>query len=38
VKLGFLNVPAIYVAADDNDALAAELERRGIPGEDARRR
>ena len=31
------NVPAIYVPADDMEALAAELERRGVPGRDARR-
>jgi hypothetical protein len=30
------NVPAIYVPADDLEGLAAELERRGIPGRDAR--
>lgn len=30
------NVPAIYVPADDVDALAAALAARGIPGEDAR--
>ena len=38
VKWGPLRVPAIYVPADDLEGLAAELERRGIPGEDARRR
>ncbi|HEX2755403.1 MAG TPA: hypothetical protein VHM48_08070 [Candidatus Limnocylindrales bacterium] len=32
------NVPAIYLPADDLEALAAELERRGIPGHDARSR
>ncbi len=38
VRWSVLRVPAIYIAADDNDALAAELARRGIPGEDARTR
>ncbi len=37
VRWGPLRVPAIYVAADDNDALAADLAARGIPGQDARR-
>jgi hypothetical protein len=37
VPWGFLNVPAIYVGADDLDGLADELSRRGIPGVDARR-
>jgi hypothetical protein len=36
VNWGPLNVPAIYVGADDLDGLAAELSRRGIPGADAR--
>jgi len=36
VKWGRLRVPAIYVPADDLDALAAELKRRGVNGEDAR--
>jgi hypothetical protein len=31
------HVPAIYVPADDLEALAAELERHGVPGTDARR-
>ena len=31
------HVPAIYVPADDLDGLAAELERRGVPGRDVRR-
>lgn len=31
-------VPAIYVSADDLEALAAALSARGIPGEDARAR
>ncbi len=30
-------VPAIYIPADDLEALAAELKRRGIPGRDVRR-
>jgi hypothetical protein len=29
-------IPAIYVPADDLEALAAALAARGIPGEDAR--
>jgi hypothetical protein len=29
-------VPAIYVPADDLEGLAAALERRGVPGRDAR--
>ena len=37
VRWGFLKIPAIYVGADDLDALASELSRRGIPGVDARR-
>jgi hypothetical protein len=32
------HVPAIYIPADDLEALAAELDRRGVPGTDARRR
>jgi hypothetical protein len=36
VKWTFLTVPAIYVSADDLEGLAAELERRGLPGQDAR--
>jgi hypothetical protein len=32
------DVPAIYVPADDLEGLAAELERRGVPGRDLRRR
>ena len=32
----FFGVPAIYVPADDLEGLAAELERRGVPGRDAR--
>ena len=37
VRWGLLRVPAIYIPADDLEALAAELARRGIPGRDARR-
>jgi hypothetical protein len=37
VRIGPLPVPALYVSADDLDALAAALRERGIPGEDARR-
>ena len=33
-----LRAPALYVSADDNDALAAALRGRGIPGKDARKR
>jgi hypothetical protein len=32
-----LRAPALYVTADDNDALAAVLRARGIPGKDARK-
>ena len=32
-----LDVPAIYVTADDLEGLAAALARRGVPGQDARR-
>jgi hypothetical protein len=38
VRWTILRVPAIYVPADDLEALAAELERRGVPGRDLRRR
>ena len=38
VRWTILRVPAIYVPADDLEALAAELERRGFPGRDARKR
>ena len=34
----FLDVPAIYVSADDHDGLAAAFASRGIQGTDARRR
>jgi hypothetical protein len=37
VRWGALRVPAVWIGADDLDGLAAELLRRGIPGEDARR-
>jgi hypothetical protein len=37
VHWAIFQVPAIYVPADDLDALAAELERRGIPGRDVRK-
>jgi hypothetical protein len=37
VRWGPFDVPAVWVGADDLDALAAELTRRGIPGVDARR-
>jgi hypothetical protein len=36
VRWGPLDVPAIYVGADDLDGLAAELTHRGVPGADAR--
>lgn len=38
VRWTFLQVPAIYVTADDLVGLAAELERRGFPGRDVRTR
>jgi hypothetical protein len=31
-------IPAIYVSADDLDALAAALAARGVPGADIRRK
>jgi len=37
VRWGPNNVPAVWAGADDLDGLAAELARRGIPGEDVRR-
>ncbi len=37
VPWGPFRVPAVYLTADDLEALAAELARRGIPGHDARR-
>jgi hypothetical protein len=36
VRWSVINVPAIYVSADDLDGLAAALAARGIPGADAR--
>lgn len=38
VRWGMLRVPAVYLGAEDLEGLAAELERRGIPGIDARRK
>lgn len=38
VRWGPLRVPALYVGVEDLEGFAAELERRGIPGEDARTR
>jgi hypothetical protein len=38
VRWGIFRVPAIYLGAEDLAGLAAELERRGIPGVDARRK
>jgi hypothetical protein len=37
VKWGPIRVPAVWAGADDLEGLAAELARRGIPGEDVRR-
>jgi hypothetical protein len=37
VKWGPIRVPAVWAGADDLDGLAAELARRGIPGQDNRR-
>jgi hypothetical protein len=37
VHWGPFRVPAIYVPANDLEGLAAELERRGVNGQDARR-
>ena len=37
VRWSIFRVPAIYVPADDLEALAAELAARGIPGRDLRR-
>jgi hypothetical protein len=36
VQWGPIGVPAVWAGADDLDGLAAELARRGIPGEDVR--
>ena len=38
VRWLLFRIPAIYVPADDPQALAAALAARGIPGEDARKR
>lgn len=38
VRWGVFRVPAVYLGAEDLEGLAAELERRGIPGVDARRK
>lgn len=38
VRWSLFHVPAIYVSADDLEGLAAELARRGVPGEDVRPR
>ena len=37
-RWSIFQVPAIYVGADDLEGFAAELERRGVSGRDARRR
>jgi len=37
IRWGRLRIPAIYVGVEDLEGFAAELEQRGIPGEDARR-
>ena len=37
IRWGLIRVPAVWVGVDDLDALAAELTRRGITGEDVRR-
>jgi hypothetical protein len=34
--VGPFRLPALYLGVEDLEGLAAELERRGIPGEDAR--
>jgi len=36
VPWSVFEVPAIYVPADDLEAVAAALQRRGVPGRDAR--
>ncbi len=38
VRWTVLHAPAIYVSADDEAAVGAALEARGIPGQDLRRR
>lgn len=37
VRIGPFNAPALYVTVEDVEGFTAELARRGIPGEDARR-
>jgi hypothetical protein len=37
VRWFLFHIPALYVGADNLDALANALSRRGIPGEDARK-
>ena len=37
VRIGRIRIPALYVTVEDLVGLAAALEERGIPGEDARR-
>ena len=37
VRWGPFRVPALYVTVDDLEQLAADLERRGVPGRDARK-
>jgi hypothetical protein len=37
VRWSIFRVPAIYVGADDLDAFATALRRRGVPGRDVRR-
>ena len=36
VRWGPLRIPALYLGVEDLEGFAAELERRGIPGDDAR--
>lgn len=38
VRWTLFNVPALYVAVEDLEGFARELEARGIPGVDARKR
>ena len=38
VRVGFLNVPALYLTVQDLEGLADALAARGISGEDARKR
>jgi hypothetical protein len=37
VRWTLVRAPAVYASADDEAAVGAALEARGIPGEDARR-